>query len=293
MARNIPYEENHRISENEELQKKCSIHETYSQGEDPWLPCTNEYYYKTKNKTDGLVPWCKQCSIRKSMKWAEENPELYQTLQRNKERNPKRIKRNRQHAKEQKESGYFGEYIQRPEVKARRYHENHRNHDITEQEWIYCKDYFRDEDGDWCCAYCGKKIQDHFRIFKGEVQKIDLHKEHVDDKGSNDLSNCVPSCGDCNSSKWKFDFEGWYKEKDFFTEDRYNKIIKWTTEDYQLYIENKSPYKIIRKRNEGLTTYHYELWELDDKRNYIKCLNIADKKKDLEIILNKLSNTYT
>ena len=200
------YEECHRITNKGELQKKCSIHEIYLQGEDPWLPCTDEYYYKTKNKTDCLGSWCKQCSIRKSHEWALKNPEQYQILQKKKELTPKRVDRNRQHAKEQKESGYFGEYIQRPEVKARKYSSRHRNHEISEKEWIHCKDYFKDGDGDWSCAYCGKKIQDHWIIYNKVLMLGDFHKEHKDDKGANDIRNCLPSCGDCNSSKWSFEF---------------------------------------------------------------------------------------
>jgi len=64
------------------------------------------------------------------------------------------------------------------------------------------------------------------------MQLGDLHKEHIDDNGKDDLSNCIPSCKSCNSSKWKFDFEDWYKKQKFFTEERYNKIIKWLKEDY-------------------------------------------------------------
>ena len=60
------YEECHRITEEGELQKKCSVHDRYFPEEDPWFSCTEEYYYKIKNKTDCLGSWCKRCSIKKS-----------------------------------------------------------------------------------------------------------------------------------------------------------------------------------------------------------------------------------
>lgn len=77
--------------------------------------------------------------------------------------------------------------------------------------------------------------------------------------------------------------ETWFRQQSFYKEARYNKIIWWTTEGYKEYIEEKPPYRIIRKRNEGLTTYHYELWTVDEQRNLIKCIRIGNKKKDIDI----------
>lgn len=68
------------------------------------------------------------------------------------------------------------------------------------------------------------------------MRLYDLHKEHVEDEGANDLSNCVPSCGNCNSQKWKYDFKEWYKSQEFYDERRYNLIITWIGEDFKKYI---------------------------------------------------------
>ena len=282
------YEECHRVTEDGELQKRCSIHDIYSQGEDPWFPCTDEYFYKSKNKTDCLGTWCKQCSVRKSMEWAEKNPEQYRITSIRKHKTPSTIMLHRKNARGQKESGYYADYIQKPEVKARKYGSRHRNHEISEKEWISCKDYFKDKDGDWSCAYCGKKIQDHWIVHRKVKMLGDFHKEHKDDKGANDLRNCLPACGECNSSKWSFEFEEWYREKEFFTEDRYNKIINWVTEDYKLFIEDRPPYRIIKKQNEHNKKFHHELWSVDELRNFVECLAINEKKKELEILLNEL-----
>jgi hypothetical protein len=65
----------------------------------------------------------------------------------------------------------------------------------------------------------------------------DFHKEHIDDDGANDLSNCVPSCKLCNSYKHQYIFDDWYnKNNPNFNQDRLNKIIKWLNEDYKLYL---------------------------------------------------------
>jgi hypothetical protein len=279
------YEDCHRITSEGELQKKCSIHETYSQGEDPWFPCTDEYFYKTKNKTDGLASWCKKCSSLKSQKWALENPEKKKEFNKRNKLNPNKPANDKRSNVKKRAAGYFAEYIKRPEVKARKYHLNHRNHEITIQEWISCKNYFKDKDGDWCCAYCGMKIQNHWITYKGKLIHSDFHKEHKDDKGANDLRNCIPSCRDCNSNKWTWEFEEWYRKQDFFTEERYNKIIKWCTEDYKLYIKDRPPYRIIGKRDEIDKQLNYELWIVDELRNLVECVDVATSKRDLNLEL--------
>jgi len=55
-----------------------------------------------------------------------------------------------------------------------------------------------------------------------------LHKEHVDDNGANDLSNCVPSCQSCNSTKNLKTLEEIIELKiiEKFTQEKYNKINK-------------------------------------------------------------------
>lgn len=78
------------------------------------------------------------------------------------------------------------------------------------------------------CAYCGMTTEEHKNIFKQQ-----LHKEHVDHNGRNDLSNCVPSCKICNSRKWEYDIKEWYDTDNlYYTDERYNKIIKWIKQDY-------------------------------------------------------------
>jgi len=126
----------------------------------------------------------------------------------------------------------------------------HKNHNITKGEWESCKKYF-----DYKCAYCGFPIEDHYRIYAGKLQKIDLHKEHVDHEGSSDLSNCVPSCKTCNDFKHKFELDEWYNKYNInYTKERYDKIIKWITEDYEQYIEEHKPKgKYVRKIKPELT----------------------------------------
>ncbi|WP_410608963.1 HNH endonuclease [Bacillus sp. SIMBA_154] len=117
---------------------------------------------------------------------------------------------------------YFGEYQQSKKGKAlyKRYgiERKSRNHTINNEEWNSCKTYFNNS-----CAYCGLTEQNH-----REMHQQDLHKEHVIHRGLNDLSNCVPACKNCNSSKWTFEFKEWYTtENPNYSASRKVKILSW------------------------------------------------------------------
>lgn len=61
----------------------------------------------------------------------------------------------------------------------------------------------------------------------------------------------------------------------------------WCEEEYKKYIEDKPPYRIIEKRNKGITSCRWELWSVDEKRNMIECIAVREKKKE---ILEDLKN---
>lgn len=216
-----------------------------------WKPETEEYYYlKNKSKPEkGYQSECKECTIKRARNNAVQNKERTQEMQ-NKyyiDNREKRLKEFREWDANNKEKRkkFNSEYFKNNPDKSKEYglkRRQHKKHNINSKEWITCKEYFKDEDGDCCCAYCGLKIQDHYRTYAGELQKIDLHKEHVDDNGSNELDNWVPSCGSCNSSKNRKLLDEFYNsDNPNYTEERYEKIIKWITEDYKKYIEQPKP----------------------------------------------------
>ncbi len=77
-------------------------------------------------------------------------------------------------------------------------------------------------------------------MWYGELKNFDLHKEHVNHNGANDLSNCVPACYSCNSKKWIYEFEDWYNEgNEIFSQYRLDKIYKWLSNDYKIYLDIK------------------------------------------------------
>ncbi|MDD4779084.1 MAG: hypothetical protein PHT02_00575 [Tissierellia bacterium] len=84
--------------------------------------------------------------------------------------------------------------------------------------------------------------------------------------------------------------ETWYRQQEFFSEDKLQKLLLWLTEEYKKYIEDKPPYKVKRRRinNEDGTYYLiHELWTVDEKRNLKECIIVGDSKKKVEEIFKK------
>ena len=225
----INYENNHKEIDGV-LYKKCSIHKDYFSDEDEWMLCDTEYFYKNKSNTkDGLSPYCKRCTSKKSGKYQIDNREHYLEYKRNEHKikyAPDKREYFREVSRRNRASGKYLEWERNnPEKlkKYREYRELHKTHIITKKEWELCKEYFNNQ-----CAYCGVPIEEHFNKFAGEMRWTDFHKEHVNHEGSNDLSNCIPSCKICNSSKHTEGLEMWYtKDKEFYSEERLGKIYKW------------------------------------------------------------------
>ena len=205
----------------------------------------DEYYSVEKTRTNGdnytyYFPYCKDCNKEKTSVNRSKDIERVYELNRYyyKTRESTRESKRRTNRK-MRESGKFKEWQRNNPDKLRKYSlkRQHKNHDISNDEWINCKEYF-----DFQCAYCGisenkaKEEQGNF-----------LHREHFKHDGANDLSNCVPSCKLCNGHKWTYDFYEWYKRdnfymKNFYSIDRIAKIEKWLNGDYKLFL-SKNDFK--------------------------------------------------
>jgi hypothetical protein len=68
------------------------------------------------------------------------------------------------------------------------------------------------------CAYCGSR----------ENLTLD-HIVPLSNGGLDITPNIVCCCRDCNHNKSHNKWEDWYKQKEFFSSDRYEKILKWMT----------------------------------------------------------------
>ena len=241
------YEKNHKEID-EQLYKRCSIHKEYSPNEEEWLLCTDEYFYKNKGNSDGLSPYCKVCEKKKSTIYNQAHNDQRYWYNKKYLSNPENLNKINKSIRERRQrDGKFRGWQQNNKDKIKQYQENrkqHGDHKITKKEWESCKEYFNNQ-----CAYCGLPIEEHYIIYKGERKLGSFHKEHVDHKGENDLSNCVPSCKECNSSKHDVKLENWYTETNQrFNQERLDKIHKWLDEDYKLYyIEPKPKRKYTKK----------------------------------------------
>jgi len=236
----ISYEESHR-NINDILEKKCNKHNLYFPEENPWIPCTLEYFYKNvSSKKDGLNTWCKKCAIQKSsnkLKELGETRKKYRknSYQKNKEKEKKQaglwFKNNKERAlwlqsrwrksdRGKEKYSFYGQ-IRKP-----------KNHKMTSQEWIDTKEYFKNDNGEYCCAYCGMTEDEHKKFTtKG------LHREHVIDNGRNDIKNCVPACIVCNRAKDDKPLNEFYNSNNRnYTYEKYYKIYIWLRYDCLKYI---------------------------------------------------------
>ena len=83
--------------------------------------------------------------------------------------------------------------------------------DLTVEQWEFIQGYF-----DQCCAYCGEQAdlcQDHF--------------VPVNSGGGYTISNIIPACQFCNSSKHDKDFFEWYPTYKHYDEERVEKLYKY------------------------------------------------------------------
>lgn len=201
-----------------------------------WFPETTEYFYmRNKNKPElGYTSECKKCLIKRSFEVTKKNPERRKQYLKKANAKPKRKQDLRDWTKKRRHNGYYKQYYLKNQNKFKKYNKRRRlkNHEISEEEWLACKKYFNNS-----CAYCGLPQEKHLIKRKGKIINIDLHKEHVDNQGSNYLNNCVPSCYICNSLKSTHTLDEFYNiNNPNFTQERYNKIIQWITTDYKQFI---------------------------------------------------------
>lgn len=211
-----------------------------------WKPETLEFfYYKNKSYPEkGFSSECRMCAIKRTKNWIKKNYDYHSEYKKQWNKNKENNKRQREHykkwRKENKEwkQKYQLNYQRMFPEKIAIYNENrrkHKSHKITKNEWESCLKYF-----DYKCAYCGLPMEEHYNMYAGKLRWENLNKEHVIHNGGNDLTNCVPACKSCNDSKWKYNLNEWYNSNNInYTQERYDKIIKWLMEDCFTYIEEK------------------------------------------------------
>ena len=200
------------------------------------LPATLEYFYKDKTYTNGLRGSCKKCEIKRSKEYKINNTEkIKEYIKNNKERIAKNKRKwyennkeslsiaAKKYYKENKEHicALKKEYQKQNKCECNLYMNRRKakkkllENNYTAENWKKTKEYFNNK-----CCYCGKTIkltQDHF---------IPLSKG-----GGYVVTNIVPSCQSCNSSKGNKDFFEWYPKQEYYSENREKKVLEFL--DYE------------------------------------------------------------
>ena len=244
------WNKNHRFNDEGMIERKCT-----NCGE--WkLENGNNFYLHNKTKPEkGYSSECIVCACQRSIR------DRHKDLEKTREKDREQYYKRRETELPRMRQDYYNRMDERKEYqkqwlksehgkqlsKQYSFNRRHKNHNINKVEWEECKKYF-----DYKCAYCGLPLEDHYITYRGVTKLGDFHKEHVDHKGINNLSNCVPSCGNCNSSKREEKYEDWYGVNNYrYSEERHNKIIKWLNEDYKKYIEETKPKRVYIRKNKS------------------------------------------
>lgn len=96
----------------------------------------------------------------------------------------------------------------------RRTKEQNQGKGITTNQWLECMKFFN-----WKCAYSGQ-------VLSKDTRSID-HIKPLNQGGKHEIWNLVPMYRLYNSSKNDKDLLEWYKQQDFYSEERLQKIYEW------------------------------------------------------------------
>lgn len=185
----------------------------------------SEFYSQAKARVSGekyiyYQPYCKVCVSNKFTKWSKDNRDRKLEQRKKFNTSEKGRKIREKYNQKYRDDGRYIKWQHNNKEKLAKYNNEHMNkkHEITNEEWIRCKEFFN-----FSCAYCGFP-----ELTAKEQFGHNLHKEHAINNGSNNIANCVPACRRCNSSKRTEDYFNWYKKTNkFFSSERLDKINDW------------------------------------------------------------------
>lgn len=176
----------------------------------------NKQYYE--NNKDKAKEYNKQYYENNKEYYAEYGKQYY------KNNKDKILEYSKQYKQEHKEK--YKEYNKKyhknnPHIKFNQ-HNKRRNKlenqgkGITEEQWLEMMLWF-----DFRCAYSNEYIGGD-----SKYRTID-HIIALDNGGLNEIWNCVPMYKSYNSSKNNREMEDWYRQQEYFNEERLAKIYEW------------------------------------------------------------------
>lgn len=225
------------------------------------LPATTEYFNKKKSGKYGLRADCKNCRKQYHREYYKDNKDDILEYHReyykdNKdyilEESKKYYVSNKDTVLEKKKDYYDDnkdailekkkdyydnnkdtilkkqkEYYQTPQGKIVKFNRDSKRRSklenqgkgITKEQWLEMMRAF-----DWKCAYSGEEMTNNN---KANSRTID-HIIALENGGVNEIWNLIPMKKGYNSSKKdRIDTLNWYKEQEYFSEERLAKIVKW------------------------------------------------------------------
>ena len=196
--------------------------EYYENNKDKILKYKKKYYENNKDKLKKCRENNKDKIRERDKKYRENNKDkIREYRENNKEYYKEYRENNKEHYKD-----LFKKYYENNKDKYKEY--NHKRRALklgnggsyTKAQWLDTLEYF-----DYKCAYTGECI------------KHSCHVEHIvpiSKGGTSYIWNLVPSTASANLSKQNRDMEEWYREQEYFCEERLNKIY-----EYQKYMAAK------------------------------------------------------
>lgn len=198
------------------------------------FPATTEHFHKKKTGKYGLRADCKECCSKRHKIYRENHKkELseYQKQYRSMHADEKKEYMREYYSKYYEENRdiinkkhieYNREYIKTPYGKALDGAKRHKKRALrfssegtyTPKQWQECLEFFGNK-----CAYTGE-------ILNSENINIE-HIKPLSKGGTNYIWNICPSIYYANLSKGNNDFEEWYKDQKYYSEERLQKIYDW------------------------------------------------------------------
>lgn len=218
-----------------------------------WLVASTINFYKNKKCKYGLDSKCRKCISNYGKKRRDENRKVNEKLEkerqkkileikekRSEEYKPKTREQKLEFSKKHKEKNYknrkarqkqyrkhigyahIDKYRKSPKGQIAEFNRNQKRrakeqaqgNGITVEQWTEMMQYFG-----WKCAYSGETLNKKMR-------SVD-HIIPLDKGGANEIWNLVPMNKFYNSSKHTKDMLEWYKQQNYFSEERLAKIKEW------------------------------------------------------------------
>ena len=178
-------------------------------------PATDCYFFNDKYAKDGLYSICKECKLKKTKEFFNENEGYREEYDR------KYYLKNKEYYKIQHRKfirnnvGYSALSSQKRLAKI-----NGLLNTLMLDDWNKAKKHFG-----FKCAYCGMdESENALKFGRG------LEQEHViplSKGGPFTVDNIIPACRSCNSSKRDKGMGTWFRKQDFYTKKREEKILAY------------------------------------------------------------------